>query len=940
MKHKTTGGKLSLPRLFLMIALVTLCSFLFAGVALANGTLDIIPDASNPNAYNSVKASHTYDYVFDASNFEGVDTAAFYENPQDLFIKFPVVRSGDPADQFDLSPAIGRTIPVNVTVNGQVYYMQTVPTIGVDPIDGRPMASFDFQSANLAKTGSVERIEILGLRVKNTHVPSDSYKIEFTHYQPFLFTLYKSIRVVETVGEIVIDSPKTCTDVKAGSSFTVTGHVMKTCNVPWDYTSWPVKIEILDKKGRPAKMPVMNECPITYNEDGQPIEAGGQTLADMEPVCVSTTYNQGAGTTTFTGTLRMPAYQYKYKGAWTNDYVIKVSTIEVKDAYSIPGDNQPVAESIEDKADTTLVGCPIGNTIQARQNYLNIRHLYCDFSCDDTKSNRAIALSAPETIHMIPAEPVKITWKTDLNEIKLNKPVEVTFCFMDKYCNPAAILNGPQKVDLAAFYGEIRTIAGIFTDGAGNQIGHVYVPAGQSCVTVMFVPTVPAGITGPPYPESWQITIEARAENLTSTPSPIIIAQDEAYVIGEGGTTLELLAKVTNEVGAPVAGWPVKASFFVNNLGATQNYKLHVEITDETGKSYADINDNGMYDVGEEVACWGVDPGVIDFSYVYTDHNWYMGKEVGAPTVTNHVMGSLMGHNICQPWDTITIPFSTSKQHIWIYPKVRIERCTNEGYMEPTIAYPASLHVKVVIEGPAGEEVMVAESDIFNFVDPVELMRSLDADSWQTLSTPKTLAGTGDLNFLIGQGSYDIAYKYVNGAWTQLTPGEQLQPLYCYYVKMRQPKHYGTEGGNGCYWNAAYIFDRADGPQQMIPPVRTLGIGWNAVGMAIQDTNTEDDNNLWQQSDMLYRAMGTICEGCKIVYNPGFPKVQNQREPQLDRTRLGNLADFKTVAVSIGTNGAWWDDPYTDVYNGDNYWIYLTKAQDIAANVGLDVVDP
>lgn len=939
MKHKTTGGKLSLPRLLLMLTLVTLCSFLFAGAALANGTLDIIPDASNPDAGNSVKASHTYDYVFEADGITGVDTAAFYENAEDLFIKFPVVRTGDPADQFDLSPAVGRTVPVNVTVNGQVYYMQTVPTIRTDT-DGRPMAVFDFQSANLAKTGWISKIEILGLRVKNTHVPNDSYKIEFTHYQPLLLTLYKSIRVVETVGEIVIDSPKTCVNIKAGSSFTVTGHVMKTCNVPWDYTSWPVKIEILDKKGRPAKMPVMDQCPITYTEDGQPIMAGNTPLEDMPPVCVSTTYNPATGTTTFTGTLRMPAYQYKYQGAWTNDYVIKVSTIEVKDAYSVPSDTQPVAESIEDKADTTLVGCPMLDTIQARQNYLNIRHLYCDFYCDDTRSKRAIALSAPETIHMIPAEPVKITWKTDLNEIKLNKPVEVTFCFLDKYCNPANILSGSQKVDLAAYYK--GAIAGIFTDAAGNQTGHVYVPAGQSCATVMFVPIVPEGINGPPYkPDNWQITIEARAENVTSNPSPIIIAKDDATVVAEYDTNLELLAKVTDANGVAVAGWPVKASFFVNNLGATQNYKLHVEITDETGNSYVDINNNGMYDVGEEVACWGVDPGTIDFSYVYTDHNWYMGKEVGAPTVTNHVMGTLMGHNICQPWDTVTLPFSTSKQHIWIYPKVRIERCTKEGYVEPTIAYPKELRVKVVLEGPAGQEVMVAQNAIVNFADPVELMRSLDADSWQTLSTPKTLAGTGDLNFLIGQGSYDVAYKYVNGAWIQLTPGEMLQPLYCYYVKMRQPKHYGTEDqkGNGCYWNAAYIFDRADGPQGMIPPVRTLGIGWNSVGMAIQDTNVED-NNLWLQSDMLYRALGTICEGCKIVYNPGFPKVQNMREPLLDRTRLGNLADFQTVAVSNGTMGAWWDDPYADVYNGDNYWIYLTKAQDIASNVGLDVVDP
>ncbi|HBQ27909.1 MAG TPA: hypothetical protein DD719_00505 [Desulfotomaculum sp.] len=890
MSSKTIVGRHSWSKTVLILAIVSLCCFMFAGVALAGGgQLNIIPDLNNPNPKDSVKASHTYDYVFDAEGFTGVDVQSLYQDPQDLFITFPTVASGDATDQFDLTPATGRTVPVKVTVSGVVYNMQIVPTID----NANHRAIFDFQSANLTKTGWVDRIEILGLRVKNTHIPSDSYKIEFSHYQPFLFTIYKSIRVVETVGEITIDSPKTCANIKAGGSFEVKGRVIGTCNKPWDYTSWPVKIEILDKKGRPAIIPVQNVCP-TYTEDGRPI---GE---EMKPVCTSAVV--GATETTFTATLKMPGYPYKYNGVWTNDYVIKASTVEVKDAYSIPVGVAP-AESIEDYADTTLVGCPIGDSYA----YLGIRHWFCDFTCDDIKASRAIALSLPETIHMIPAEPVKLRMVCPPAEIKLNAPVELTICLTDKYCNDAPAVK-QEKIDLAALQDDNGgNMAGIFYDAAGNQISHVYVPIGQSCVTVVFRPT----LVGP-------IVIEARAENLTSTPSEIVKAICFTKVIDGDQMSLDLIAKVTDENGDPRAGWPVKGAYWIMPVGATQDYKVHVEITDCNGNFYNDLNKNGMYDVGEEVATWGLDPGNIQFG----------------------AKGPYRGHNICNPWDTVPHVFCTTKQHIWIYPNISIQRCkTDHGYLEPVINYPDCLRVKVVVEGPAGTTIMTVEGDTKNFVNPVELMRSLNAEAWQTLSTPKTLAGTGDLKFLIGD-SYLAALTYRNGKWDQLLPGEELQPLYCYYVKMKQPKMPG-ETSEECYWNAAYIFDRATDPSQMIPPVRTLGIGWQAVGMAVQDAvKKHNEDPLWQQQDYLYRALGTICKCCKIVYNPGFPKVENPHYPNLDRTRLGNLANFQTVAVSQGTSGAWWDDPYAVVYNGDNYWVYLCETQDLAANVGLEVVDP
>lgn len=875
MSSQINIGRLSWSRVVFILAIISLCCFMFAGLALAQPALEITPDV--------VKGSHTYDYQFEA-NIEnlGLDVKSFYGENPDVCIDYPA--------GFDLSKAVGKAVPIEVIVSGNPYYMQIVPTIS------GTTACFDFQSANLTQQGVVEAVYIKGLRVINHHVPGD-YRIIMRHTQ--LFTLYRTITVVETVGQIIIDSPVTCTNIKAGATFEVKGRVIGTCNVPWPYTSWPVKIEILDKKGRLAKVPIACQCPIEYSEDGQPISAGGTPLEDMERVCTHTVYDDVNKITTFTATLQMPGYKYKYDGSWTNDYIIKASTVEVKDAYSNPSSNLVPAESLEDIAETTLVGCPKADLYA----YLNIHHWYCDFTCDDTGYNRAIALSDPVTVHMVPAEPVKMRMVCPPDKIKLGAPVDITVCLMDKYCNDAPAIK-QEKIDLAALTDPGNEMAGRFYDAAGNEISHVYVPVGKRCVTVVFRPIV----KGP-------IVIEARAEDLTSPPSDIIIVRCETTVIDSDEMALDLIPKVTDENGCPRAGWPVKGSYYILPVGATEDYKVHVEITDCDGNFYRDLNGNGMYDVGEEVATWGIDPGTLDF----------MAK------------GPYMGHNICQPWDTKDHLFCNTKQHIWIYPNIWMKRCTVPGYEDPTIKFPDCLNVKVVVEGPAGTEVMTVEGTIDNFVSPVELMRSLNAEAWQTLSTPKTLAGAGDLKSLIGD-SYDLALTYRNGKWEQLKPGEELQPLYCYYVKMKQPKDPGEESEQ-CYWNAAYIFDRATDPSEMIPPVRTMGIGWQAVGMAVQDTNPGDDN-LWQQSDYLYRALGTICKCCKIVYNPGFPKVENPHYPELMRTRLGNLADFQTVAVSQGTGGAWWDDPYAVVYNGDNYWIYMCETQDLAANVGLEIVDP
>lgn len=179
-------------------------------------------------------------------------------------------------------------------------------------------------------------------------------------------------------------------------------------------------------------------------------------------------------------------------------------------------------------------------------------------------------------------------------------------------------------------------------------------------------------------------------------------------------------------------------------------------------------------------------------------------------------------------------------------------------------------------------------------------------------------------------GTIDILAWYKNGTWnfafdaaaSSVVP----DPLVSYYARMHQKN---TPADSTL--TAEYVFARATSPVDSIPPTRVLGLGWNAIGVSVQDNNIgllplyTQEGSLQYQSDYMYRYLGSVCQGCKLVYNP---------------PRLGNLAQFGTIAISGGTAESWALDPINAAFNGDCYWLYLTESQELAANVGLDLVDP
>jgi hypothetical protein len=220
-------------------------------------------------------------------------------------------------------------------------------------------------------------------------------------------------------------------------------------------------------------------------------------------------------------------------------------------------------------------------------------------------------------------------------------------------------------------------------------------------------------------------------------------------------------------------------------------------------------------------------------------------------------------------------------------------------------------------------------------------------------------------------GSFTDILTYKDYQWSSLAPSDKLNPLYAYYVKTKQRP---TQGSPNCYV-AKYTFKRVTQPGQDVPPTRTLVQGWNLVGVAMPDTMTLppaieldltgncqpppcDQPNCEgypcakrYQPEFLGKMLGTTCEGCKKVYNPGgaglgidvevvYPGGIKSISLDGSPNKLANLAGFTAADVSQGTLEAWALDPLYLVFNGDGYWIYMTKTQTLAAEVGQELVDP
>jgi len=874
-------------KLTVILALITLCCFVFAGAALATpSNFDIYVPGGNPETgedTNIVKASYTYDYWLNLKLDPSIDVIALGNKPIDIV--FP--------DGFDLSPAEGQTVQLVVTVCEDTYQEDQLMQI-VPEISGQT-ATFVIQRQNLPESGEVRNISIQGLSVTNPCV-ADSYCVE-VHNSCFDFNCL-ALKVVETVGSIEITTPLTITNVKGGTSVTVTGEVWDACGNPWPYDTWPVIIDIVDLKGRPAM-------------DGGDCVAG----LDGDVICPVITHTvMGDDATTFTATIKVPAQGYDYEGGTSYDYLVRARTVEVKDI--VGGDPKIEFEegfglnSEEMIPATDLWSLKEELDWKGEDKFWDWENVRCGgiFWGED----HSWIAADPQQVYSIPGVLTDITIDAsgqhiakDGSSFILNKPVNVTICGLDKFCRKTDASG--LKIDLLAYQNYIQAsesvdltsqsgyVAGLFFDGAGNQISHVYVPNGSNCVTVNFVPLV-----------SGQIYLEARsiiggvAKNDTT----------DINVVNEVDVELEVTPLVLDG-SDPRAGWPLKASVWLMDangkpIAASEDWEVKVGLLSDFRpvtflKSVTwDTNLNVCYNAK------GTKRGYADYLPDESDFGCW-------------------DETCFIDWDSYIHPYCTEKSHFYVYP--------------PSSANGKHLIVVVGVFSKATGELLGYDKEEFDLTTPVELVRKLDSETWQTFSTPKWLANGSDCSkygtfkdllkvkdTAFGAKDYvwdseTLIMSYQNGAWRVLSANDVVEPLQCYYIRTRQPL---APADRDDYWTAQYVFDRATSPSEMVPPTRELTKGWNSVGLAVSPNVLDNE---YQSADFLYHGLGSICDCCKLVWNPG--------------NSVGNLACWTVAAINSGTLPAWAADPLYLSFNGDNYWMFVDCDDAIlAGNIGLDLVDP
>ncbi len=266
------------------------------------------------------------------------------------------------------------------------------------------------------------------------------------------------------------------------------------------------------------------------------------------------------------------------------------------------------------------------------------------------------------------------------------------------------------------------------------------------------------------------------------------------------------------------------------------------------------------------------------------------------------------------------------KAHFYIYPKAysmcedpcnAVDECGKPVLSEctPACDWEGYMAVRVKVTCTTTGLTYTSHWQDIHFATPVEDVRDLAADKWQIISTPKTLAGTGDLNFLLGTGNVKAAYYYSNGSWAPATG--PLTPLYAYYVRTAQAD---CNIKNLAGYNAMYIFKRATLISETMPPSRPLAAGWNFVGVAA----APDANGCITEEETAYHWLGSACTLCKKVYNPGAV--------------TGNLAPWNNLAVIADGSNPSLNDMATLVLNGDGYWLWTSGTGSLAADTASELL--
>jgi hypothetical protein len=949
-----------------LIAVLALCCFVFAGTALAGVKV------TEPS--HVLKADHTYDLTIEGSGFE-VDLNTFcsdvpYGHPgfKGLIIDFP----WEGTENYNFEPdnltgADGKQIPVYLTIDGTEYMVPVVPVVEEDEaacdsasVADRVYLVIERQSLALAGNAKVTSFRVEGLEVLTPRTPSQNYNLCVSHTVTNCFApMCTVLEVVPTVEylelEIVEDS---C--LVSGSTISVRGQVYSTeypadgaCDeyAPWvGKNSWPVVICLMERitdydcDDNPiyTYKPLVSTDNAVWTMDPCGKNQVCKDASSGEPIpCVATSIDRDG---IFNATLELPA------AGINGDIVVFARTIEAADNnedsclryfVTVPA-HQVAAESNED----------IANVIEEVEGQDALRKHIVWGLYPPACENHAWVGSADVEVDIIAGAPFAIKGPVLNDQIEIANPMDPNCCqtectsypikvtLIDKYCNVTINQDSCEgykahniKVDLKAYFLENgkQRLAGIFYDAdpcdvEANQIDHTFIPVGKSVAdTVYFMPTHP-GLINMQY--------SAIIDNKNK------IWEQCGIEVNYNACLLEVTPLVTSDNcfpghdwrnGGVSDGWPIKVSVHYDN-----DVPLRVEILNPSNyKPFKFGSGPDDFLVTWDTEAYAED-GILEFEAV---------GRYGHGDYFDHPFGN--------------VPYDNNKSDFFVFP---VNAC-GESFI-----------IKVVDElNNIKDEVLIGP-----LASATEMVRILEPSKWQVLSTPKTLAGSGDLLSLFdGETPYNEALTYKNNQWQPVMPYDELEPLYAYVINTRQNWcQDACPGGEYCGENlpiyAKYVFDRVTDPSLTLLPERLLTAGANLIGPSFNESEIMLPFELEQkylefspaekkfmpcfiyeecclqggdccscdvpslgsgkscgpicperifQFDTLARMTATFCEGCSMIANYGGDSAGNCRNSR------GNLAFFSTAALGGSNAQSWLTDPLHFAFNGDGYLAYVNGAQ-------------
>lgn len=974
-----------------LIAVLALCCFVFAGTALAASVT--VTGGNNPATgapTNVLKANHNYNLTITGTGLEADLNAFCSDVPygetgfKALIVDFPFTLEGD-----NFKKAVGKQVSAYLTINGQEYLVPVVPEIFEeeascdDPsVADRVYFVIERQSIDLPSNAKVASFKIEGLPVLTPKTPNQNYQVCVSHTEGSCFIpLCTVVEVVETVYSVELNEVVCAI---AGSEATVTGQVYDTrynenCD-PAKWTgkaSWPVvlcpmlRVQVgtdCDDKPVYEFVPLPNplNADAVYDCNGNLVCYDDCDNPAM-PCVVTSIKSDGS----FSATLRMPAsfvYDLNKNGVIEDDECFDINgKIANKKGVVLPHDIVVIAKTVEVK-DENPDNCinflfnvpayqvPAESTEDAKSQGKHMARGLYDPACKD----HAWLKSDPLVLNVVPGTPYSIMAESLPDQIAIANPFDPICCegdcasyeidiyLLDKYCN--VTVNGDLcdgsyqakdiKVDLKSFYLDKgkKKLAGTFydknpcdPDSQAKVIDYTKILVGKSSATVYFVPTK-AGLINMEYSaiiggvnKLWQqcdVEVNYNACLLEVTP----------LVTSDGCQPLQPDRGISD-------GWPIKVSVHYD-----KTVPLRIEILDP--ETYKPFNFGGGPD--DFLVTWDTeafeDNGVLEFEAVGAfGHGDYL----------NHPFGN--------------VPYDPGKSDFFVYP---VNACGK------------TFTIKVVDEANRVKDEVV----IGPLASATELVRVLDPSKWQVLSTPKKLAGDGDLLSLFdGATPYNEALTYRNNKWESVMPFDELDPLYAYVLNTQQNWCREACPGEFCGKQmpiyAKYVFARVTDPSLTLLPERLLTAGANLIGPSFNEAeimipyelgqeflefsakHKKDMNNCFKfadccldpencvdcdvpisdrgnvcperlfQFDTLARLTATFCDGCSMIANYGGDSAGECRNSR------GNLAFFTTAALGGNNSQSWLTDPLHFAFNGDGYLAYVTSAQTYTGAAQLELVN-